>query len=184
MRARMQRRRASNEGGFVLITVMLVLVVMVATVAVTLKEASSGIAAASNQRSKELVHAALDHGLDVALDQLQQTDPAILGDGSVNYDIFDRAAPGGEFAGNQCAEAGADLCLMYPTVGPNQNSMIVRIGLRPGPRTRPPAGEDVNSSYGQIMEIQLSVRTSRFGAEAEERAVVGVQLPHQTSHAN
>jgi len=175
----MKRRTKKGERGFVLIAVMLIIIVMVATAAVTLREAGSNIKEAAHGRSRETVRSAMTHGLNVALDQLQLMDPARLADPTQNWDIFGRPAPGvGLPIDGRVQE------LSYPPRGDQQGTLTIRIGLRPGQRTRAPAGEDVRSSYGQIVEVQLGVSSNRVGGEAEERVAVGVRIPHQTSHSN
>lgn len=164
---------ARRQRGFVLISVLLVLTVMVATVGVTLREAGAGLREVRSVKSRELVLAAMEHGVNDAMDRLQAMDPAALGDPRNNWDIFDAAVPGQAFVGP----------VPYPTTGDYAGAMQVRVGLRQGQRSRPPPGEDVRTTYGHIVEIQLSVRINSFGAEAEERAAVGLSVPQVSSHA-
>ncbi len=176
----MQRRRVhrKDRGGFVMVVVLILLAVMVASVGVALKEASSGLREAGTMRSQESVHAALEHGLVQAMDRLQTVDPIVLANPTNNWDIFDRRRPVGngsnEFVGP----------FAYPPPPDPNPTMEVRVGLRPGQRTRPPAGEDVVSTYGFIVEVQLAARASALGGAAEERAAIGVRVPHVVSHSN
>jgi type II secretory pathway pseudopilin PulG len=171
-----RRRPPRSERGFVLIAVLLVVVLMVATVVVTLREASDGLRAARLSRSRELVSAAVEHGVNRAMDRIQRMDPADLLQG--DWDIFDTATPPPGFV------TDADRPLPYPPDGPDAGALEVRVGLRPGQRTRAPVGEDVRDTYGHIVEIQISVRAAGFGDGAEERVAVGVRVPHVSSHAN
>jgi hypothetical protein len=170
----MKRKRAAEERGFVILTVLLVLVMMVAAVSITLKEAANSLQEASSARARGLVLGAMEHGLNQAMDQLQVTDPAVLADPTTNWDIFGQNIVGNEFIPP----------LQYPLQGELQNALQIRIGLRPGQRTRAPVGEDVRSTYGHVVEVQLSVRANTFGAGAEERTAVGVLIPHTASHSN
>ena len=167
------RRRSKDERGFVLIAVLLILAVIVATVGITLREAGAGLREVRSVKSRELVLAAMEHGLNDVMDQLQAMDPAALADPQNNWDIFDAAAPGQALVGPSS----------YPTTGDYANAMEVRVGIRLAQRTRPPPGEDVRTTSGHVVEVQLSVRMNSFGAEAEERAAVGLRVPQVASHA-
>jgi hypothetical protein len=170
------KRQRHERRGFVLIAVMLTVVVMVASVGLALKEVAAGFEESGGARSRELVMSAMQHGLNSALDELQVTDPAAIAAGNVDWDIF--ACPSGRVC------AGYILEMTYPPSGAYQGDMTVRVGLRQGQRTRAPAGEDVRGTYGHIVEVQLSVQIDTVGNQAEERAVVGVRLPHVESHSN
>jgi hypothetical protein len=171
-------KRTRTQQGFALFVVIVLLAVVTAAVALSLDEAVSSIQNAGRTRASELIRAGLDHGLNVALNQLQQEDPASLADPTVDYDIFRYPSPGPSYVVPD---------LPYPATGDYQNNFRVRVGIRPGQRTRAPEGEDVTKAYGQIVEVQISVDTngpSSFGLPpAEERVAVGVLIPRSSAHA-
>lgn len=173
----MKRRRVRQQRGFALFAVIILLAIVTAAVALSLDEAVDSIQSAGRVRTAEIVRGALDQGLTLAMQRLQQEDPATLAEG--DWDIFGVPAPPGtkEFIP----------VMDYPPTGPYQGQYRVRVGLRPGQRTRPPEGEDVTASYGQIVEIQVSVDANGVNGgsnwPAEERVAVGVMLPRQAAQA-
>jgi hypothetical protein len=171
------RAKKNGQSGFALFTVIVLLAVVTAAVALSLDEAVSSIQSAGRTRASELIRAGLDHGLNVALNQLQQEDPASIADPANDWDIFRYPSPGLSYFPD----------LPYPSTGEYQNNFRVRVGIRPGQRTRAPEGEDVTKSYGQIVEVQISVDTNGTSGAglppAEERVAVGVLIPRSSAHA-
>lgn len=169
--------RARERRGFALFAVIILLAVVTAAVALSLDEAVDSIQSAGRVRTAEIIRGALDQGLTGAMQRLQQEDPATLAAGS--WDIFN-----GDTQEFYPAGGGT---LSYPATGPYAGQYRVRVGLRVGQRTRPPEGEDVTASYGQIVEIQVSVDANGVNAgsnwPAEERVAVGVMLPRQAAQA-
>lgn len=174
------RSRPRRRRGFALFTVVLLLAVISAAIAVTLDESVDNVRSAGVARSRELTKSGLEHGVHLGITQIQQMDAAFLSDPANDWDLFDptRAMP---------VSAGQDFIgpLLYPPAGRFANAYRVRVGLRPGQRTRAPAGEDVRFAYGQTVELQVGVEANQPGMPpAEERISVGVLLPRRTSHAN
>ena len=184
----MKRRRAQRprrSRGFALFAIIILLALMTAAVALTLDEAVSSIQNAGGIRASEMIKAGLEHGLDSALVEVEQADVAQLANPPSQWDIFGRAEvvqppspplnPVGEFMSS----------VLYPAQGPYAGQYRVRFGMRPGQRARAPAGEDVNKSYGQIVELQVGIEAIGAGIPpAEERVSVGILIPRQESHAN
>lgn len=174
------RRVRSRRRGMALFVVVLLLAVISGAVAVTLDESVENIRSAGQARGRELSRAGIHQGVHLGITQVQQMDPATLVDPANDWDIFDPAAP-------VPVAANRDFIgpLNYPPDGPYQGQYRVRVGLRPGQRTRAPAGEDVRHAYGQVVEIQVGVEANQPGMPpAEDRVSVGVLLPRRTSHAN
>lgn len=168
-----RRGRRPQERGFVLIGIILMTAMMVAAVTVSLRGSADTLREASQMKNAEIAQAALSHGINMAMDKIQVTDPATYMDMAVNYDIFDVPFLGAPWIPTQT----------YPPAGPYANEMNIRVGYRPGQRTSAPAGEDVRNSYGFVVEVQVSAEATRFGAEAEERIAMGLQVPHQYSYS-
>lgn len=162
------------------------LALMTAAAALSLDEAVSSIQAAGSIQASEMIKSGLEHGLDVAMSELQQADEALLANPPPQWDIFAQAQPvlppgpplnpAGEFLGS----------MPYPPPPhPYANQFLVRFGMRPGQRGRAPAGEDINKSYGQIVELQVGIEAVGAGMPpAEERVSVGILIPRRESHAN
>jgi type II secretory pathway pseudopilin PulG len=165
------RRKKQEERGFVLVGVILVLAIIVAAVTMTLSSSTDTIREQNALRNGEIAQAALSHGLAVALEQLQQSDPVQLYE--VDYDIFDPDPGVQDFTPS----------ISYPPNGPHAGEVTIRVGLAPLQRTQAPAGEDVRNTYGYVFEVQLSAEMTGFGSAAEERVSVGVQIPHDNSHS-
>ena len=173
-----RRRRRAPQRGFALFAIIILLALMTAAVALTLADAGANIQNAGGVRASEMIKAGLEFGLDQAMVQLQQTDVATLANPPPQWDIFARAERAG-----QALEFMPPV--LYPTAGPYANQYRVRFGLRPGQRTRAPAGEDVNKSYGQVVELQVGIEAIGVGIPpAEERVSVGILIPRQETHAN
>jgi len=174
MRSPRPRRR---QRGFALFAVIILLALMTAAVALSLDQAVANIQSAGGVRASEMIKAGLEHGLDQAMAQLQQLDIATLTNPPPEWDIFGHAEP----VGGSAFMAP----VTYPSAGPYANQYRVRFGLRPGQRTRAPAGEDINKAYGQIVEVQVGIEAIGIGIPpAEERVSVGVLIPRRESHAN
>lgn len=174
IRSARPRRR---QRGFALFAVIIMLALMTAAVALSLDQAVANIQSAGGVRASEMIKAGLEHGLDQAMARLEQLDIATLTNPPPEWDIFGHAEPvgGTEFMPS----------VTYPPAGPYANQYRVRFGLRPGQRTRAPAGEDVNKAYGQIVEVQVGIEAIGIGIPpAEERVSVGVLIPRRESHAN
>jgi hypothetical protein len=174
----MRTRRAPRTRGFGLFAVILLLAVMTAAVALSFDDAISSLQTASGVRASEMIKGALDHGVSAALLRLQREDVATLIDSPVNWDLF--GAPVPESANREFAGP-----FDYPTSGPYAGQYRVRIGFRPGQRARAPAGEDIRTAYGQVVELQVGVEARGAGLPpAEERVTLGVLVPRQLSHSN
>lgn len=173
-------RRRPRSRGFALFMVVLILAITSAAVAVTLDESIANVRNLGTTRSRELIKSGLEHGLHLGITQVQQLDATTVADPANDWDIFRlrQSVPVSDrrdFIGP----------LLYPPAGPYARQYRVRVGLRPGQRTRAPAGEDVRNAYGQVVELQIGVEANQPGMPpAEERISVGVLLPRSSSHAN
>jgi hypothetical protein len=171
-------KRRRRPRGFALFAIIILLALMTSAVAVSLDETVANIQSAGGVRASEMIRAGLDFGMDLAMLEIQRSDVGTLANPPPQWDIFSQAEPSG----------GAIQFLapvVYPPAGPYAGQYRVRFGLRPGQRTRAPAGEDVNSSYGQIVELQLGIEAIGAGIPpVEERVTVGVLIPRRDSHAN
>ncbi len=163
----------SQRRGFALIAVILLVALMTTAVALVNEQLVSSLRGAGTVKASEMLKGALETGLDQAIDQALVRDVVQLAE--QDYDIFNGPVP---------IAAGRDFvpAFGYPNSGPYQGAFQVRIGLRPGQRTRPPAGEDVRKAYGQIVELQVSVQSASNTTPAEERAAVGVLIPRVYSN--
>lgn len=161
-----------SQRGFALLAIVVLLAVISAAVAVALDEAVGSMQNAGRVRAAEMIKAGLDHGLNQAMDRIATEDPVTLVDPANDWDIFDNAVPVGsrEFIGP----------LAYPPSGPWAGQYRVRVGLRPGQIARPPTGEDVRDTFGQVLEVQVSIEAVGDGVPpAEERVTVGVLIPRK-----
>ncbi len=174
----MRCTRRRGQRGFGLFAVILLLAVMTSAVALSFDDAVSSLQSAGGVRASEVIKGALDHGVSAALLRLQREDVATLIDSPVDWNLFGGPVPESasrEFAGP----------FDYPATGPQAGQFRVRIGLRPGQRARAPAGEDLRTAYGQVVEVQVAVAARGVGLPpAEERVTLGVLVPRQQSHAN
>ncbi|MBK6686998.1 MAG: hypothetical protein IPG45_21200 [Deltaproteobacteria bacterium] len=170
-----ERRRSGHRHrrGFALIAVIILVALMTTAVALVNEQVVSSLSGAGTVKASEMLKGALETGLDQAIDQALVRDVVQLAE--QDYDIFNGAVP---------IAAGRDFvpAFGYPNSGPYQGAFQVRIGLRPGQRTRPPAGEDVRKAYGQIVELQVSVQAVGTTPPAEERAAVGILIPRVHSN--
>jgi len=188
MRGLMRRRRAQK--GFSLLAVIIILAVLVGGLLAILHDAGAGLKQFGVARSRELVSGAMEYGLKEAMQSLQRIDPEapINSAGSPTggtWDIFQDWTHASFVCGDAgpiCATPSAQM--PYPPSGPNANELLVRVGLKLGQRTQPPAGEDVNSAYGYIVEVEIAVSKAGNIPDAAERAVYAVRIPHVVSHSN
>lgn len=160
--------------GFSMFGVIVLLAIMSAAAALVLRDVFAEIESGGRVRSVEMIKSGVDHGVNAAINSLEQQDSALLTDGA--WDIFQGpVVTGSEFLP----------VLDYPPTGVHAADYRVRVGLRRGQLTRPPEGEDVRNSYGQVYEVQVSVEAARNGiAPVEERASFGVLVPYEASHTN
>lgn len=188
------RRRRHNQRGFSLLAVIIILAVLVGGLLAILHDAGAGMKQYSVARSRELVNGAMEFGLKEAMTALQRVDPAEIIRGSQNgldgggdWDIFfnwgRRSFVCGD-VGPLCSPTTPARQMLYPPTGPNQNELTVRVGLRLGQRTQAPAGEDVNNSYGYVVEILIAVAKNGEAGVAGERAIYAVRVPSVVSHSN
>lgn len=191
----MKRRRK----GFALFAVVVLLAVMTAAAAIALDEAVASLQSSAQVRAAHLVKSAADYGLNVAMLHVAQVDVDTLIGQAADLDLFEEAgmAPTGAAAvsagGNGAAGASplAELVgvtgpITYPAApSPYEGDLLIRMGARPGQRTRAPAGEDVRTAYGQVVEIQLSIEANPASTlpPVEERVAVGVVVPRTVAHA-
>lgn len=170
----MKRRRSRNRG-FALLTVLFFLAVVSGAVAATLDESSENIRTAGVAKRTEMIRSGLEHGMHLGITHVRGLDAAMTVDPANDWDIFGTSGMARDFVGP----------LLYPPQGRDLGRYRVRVGLRPTQRGRPPAGEDVRTSYGQIVELQVSVEDNPPGptATTEERVSVGVLIPRRVSHA-
>lgn len=170
------------QRGFALFAIIVLLALMTAAVALSLDEAVSSLQSAGGLRASEVVKSGLEFGLDTAMLEVQNKDVGTLANPPAAWDIFDHAEPA---AANPNPLLQFLPPLNYPPTGPYAGQYRVRFGLRPGQRTRAPAGEDVNKAYGQIVELQLGIEAVGVGMPpVEERVSVGVLIPRRESYAN
>lgn len=182
---RMQRQRR----GFTLVAVMIVLTVLAVTLSVTLKRSAQGLAEASRARTKELVLAAIDHGLGLALDRLQVMEATETSQLMDRFDYFEQPAASGVKPGYLGAPFAGPV--LYPPAGMYANAMQVTVGVVTGQKTLAPEGEDASKSFGVVMDVQIEVTLNPAGTifqtnqgeVMEQRAIIGVQIPHVVSHA-
>lgn len=177
------------ERGFTLIAVLLILAVLLGGLLAVLHDAGIGMREFGSARSKEMVAGAMEYGLSEAMDVLQTTDPTqlidMLGDPTQDRDIFTSWGNNSFICRNPAVLCTSRASYPYPPPGsgsPYAGELAVRVGLKLGQRTRAPAGEDVNSAYGYIVEVELAVSRANSPADAAERTTVGVRIPHVYSH--
>lgn len=179
-----KHRARSGQRGFALFAIIILMAIMTAAVALALDDAVVAVRNAGGVRASEMIKSGLDHGVNLAIVELQNADPSAFLDFPDQYDLF--AGPtSATNATEMVDQMGNPMSFQYPADGPHRDQYLVRIGLRPGQRTRAPSGQDVNKAYGQIFEIQVGVAATGGGVPpAEERVSVGVLLPRRISHAN
>lgn len=188
------KRRRQRQRGFSLLAVIIILAVLVGGLLAILHDAGAGMKQYSVARSRELVNGAMEFGLKEAMTALQRVDPSVLiagsrnGIGNGDWDIFANWGAARSFvcgdAGPLCNPATPQRQMIYPPSGPNQGELTIRVGMRLGQRTQPPAGEDVNGAYGYVVEILIAVSKNGDPSVAGERAIYAVRVPHVVSHSN
>lgn len=165
--------RSKGRRGFLLLGVIVVLALISIGVVLVNEQVVESLQTAGMLKSSEMVRGGMEMGLDRAMESLIADDVVDLAE--TDYDIFSGPVPiglGRDYVGP----------FPYPSAGASAGTLEVRVGLRPGQRTRAPAGEDVRRAYGQVVELQLSVQSQGTGPPAEERASVGVLLPRVYNH--
>jgi hypothetical protein len=182
--------------GFSLLPVLVILGVVVGGLGAILMSSGDDLRQSSQARTKEVMASAMEFGLNQAVEQIQRMDPetliAGLTTGAGRWNIFENWQGAESFV---CPGLGACIGTNRDFVYPPQFAaaerarqgdpeLQVRVGLNLGQRTRAPAGEDVSSSYGYILEVQIAVSRAGSASDATERAIYGVRLPHTYSHAN
>lgn len=187
---RSRRAHRPSEGGFALLIVVILLALMTAATALSLDNAVASLRTIAGTRASEMIKSAADFGVSEAIAQLQVddveviTDPALYpGIGGANsFDIFNAA-------GAALNPTPYIPPLTYPPASvvpthPMVGDYGVRVGLRTAQRARPPAGEDVRTSYGQVVEVQVEVQSNIAGVPpVQERVSVGVVIPRRQANA-
>lgn len=173
-----------TQRGFALFAVIILMALMTAAVAVALDDAVVSVRNSGGIRAAEMIKSGLDRGVNLAILAIQSVDPATFTDNPTQYDLF--AGSTNQTGATELVDTiGNPLRFQYPDDGPYQNQYTVRVGLRPGQRTRAPSGNNITNAYGQIFEIQVGVAATGSGAPpAEQRVSVGVLVPQRVSHAN
>lgn len=173
-----------RERGFALFAVIILIAVMTAAVALALDDAVVSIRNSGGVRAAEMIKSGLDRGVNLAILELQGADPSELLDNPNQYDLF--LGPSSATGATELIDSlGNPMSFTYPDSGPYQGQYTVRIGLRPGQRTRAPTGNNINKAFGQIFEIQVAVAaTGNAVPPAEQRVSVGVLVPRRISHSN
>ncbi len=168
-----KRRRREGERGLALLQTMLVMTFVMMTMLITVRQSSEALREGAVARKQTLIQGAIEHGVDHAIDQLQQMDPAKLAAIADNYyDIFNNPMAAVDFA---------PAVPPYPPAGDFAGQILVRVGMQRGQRTQPPPGEDVAAAFGIIVDLQIQVTAPEglFGSSAaEERVIIGVRVPH------
>lgn len=181
------RRKSGTQRGFALLVILLIIAVAAGTVGIALRDATTGLAEVGGAKSTEIVYSDLTRGLSVAMEKISQTDPVALIDTTNRWDIFANP-PSPAFI-----TPATDTRLGAPSGAPY--GVEIEIGLRPGQRTNPPPGEDVRTTYGYVVEVQLQasinsgppaswLSTNAGVVPAVERVSVGVRIPEVLSHSN
>lgn len=169
--------------GFTLLVVMVVMFLLGTVLLVTLRGTGSQIRASAIQRDRNLVQASAEHGLTLAMNWLATCD----GDSVLDIDELGAATASHDIFNNWAAATRLVPPANYPPNGDHQGAFEVQVGAARGQLTRPPAGEDVRTSYGQIVEVQINVRSAPAANArpvAEQRFEVGVRIPRTYSHSN
>lgn len=173
---------AAGQRGFTLLSVMLALVLVLTVLLTTLRDSNEALTAGVFHRDRELMNAAVDTGVAAGIAELTRVDGSFL---LHLGDVDDAAAPMSIF--DNWGSTALVENLTYPpagsTVGEMSNLFNIRVGAVRGQRVRPPPGEDVRSSHGAIVHLQISVRADRPGsATTEQRYEVGVRVPEPGSY--
>ena len=150
---------------------LLVITFVMMTMLITVRQSSEALRESAVARKQTLLQGAMEHGIDYAINQLQQMDPAKLATmQDTLHDIFNNPVSATDFVAPP----------PYPPAGDFAGQITVRVGMIRGQRTQPPPGEDIASSFGIIVDLQIQVTAMPGvfgGSAAEERIVVGVRIP-------
>lgn len=192
------KRRRRGQRGFALFAVVVVLATMTAAAAVALDDAVASLQSSAQVRATQLVKSAADFGMNVALLEVASLDPETLVAEAATLDLFEEpsVSPYGDWLttpGTNGADGNSPLAellgapedIPYPGPGSRyEGELRIRLGARPGQRTLAPAGEDVRTAYGQVVEIQVSIEADPASTlpPVEERVAVGVLVPHTAAH--
>ncbi|MBK8011911.1 MAG: hypothetical protein IPK13_11220 [Deltaproteobacteria bacterium] len=169
------RGQRHGRSGYILHAVLILLALLAIGVILTLRDTTLGLQEARNQRALAEIDGALEHGLNLAISQIQATDPADLVNPAMDWDIFKDPPSNNTFV----------LDSNYPPAGPLMGAYRVRVGLRRGQLTQGATGQSVDGHYGQVLEVQVLVTAIDVALPpAEERLSVGVLVPRERSHAN
>ncbi|MEQ9495745.1 MAG: hypothetical protein RIT81_02775 [Deltaproteobacteria bacterium] len=187
----MRRRRTprSSEGGFALLVVVILLALMTAATALSLDNAVASLRTHAGARASEMIKSAADFGVSEAIAQLQVDDVEVI----TNPLVYPGIAPANSFdifnAGGEAVSPTSYIAPMgYPPVlvpqHPMEGDYGVRVGLRTAQRARAPAGEDVRSAYGQVVELQVEVQSVAPGVPpVQERVSVGIVIPRKVANS-
>lgn len=163
-----------------MIAVMMIMGLVTAAVAMSMEDDPETIRAVASTRDQEMVTAGVEFGVAYAIDQLAHRPAAYFENLGSSHDIF-----GGSPGAGGCASSGTDCALFsidFPLAGPDQGQYRIRIGFRPTQRGRPPAGTDVRTAYGQIIEFQISVENQSSSNPIGEQVSVGYLIPRENRH--
>lgn len=174
--------RRHAQRGFTLLSVMLALILVLTVLLTTLRDSSEALTGATFHRDRELMGAAVDSAISAGVATLNRADGSRLlhlgglEDTDAPLDIF-RDWTRADLVSLQYpppAAAVAEMAAVYD----------IRVGAVRGQRVRPPAGEDVRTSHGSVVHLQISVRTNRSvgSAQTEQRYEVGVRVPESGSY--
>lgn len=194
--AAMRRRRTprSSEGGFALLVVVILLALMTAATALSLDNAVASLRTHAGARASEMIKSAADYGVSEAIAQLQVDDVEVI----TNPLVYPGIAPANSFdifnGGGEAVSPTSYFplpgqpALTYPPAMVPQHPMEgdygVRVGLRTAQRARAPAGEDVRSAYGQVVELQVEVQSVAPGVPpVQERVSVGIVIPRKVANS-
>lgn len=164
-----------SRAGYILHAVLILLALLAVGVILTMRDTTLGLQEARNQRALAEVRGALEHGLNLAISQIQATDPADLVNPAMDWDIFKDPPSNNTFVVDS----------NYPPSGPLAGAYRVRVGLRRGQLAQGATGQSVDGHYGQVLEVQILVTAIDVALPpTEERLAVGVLIPRERSHAN
>ncbi len=199
--------RREEQRGFALLVVVILLALMTAATALALDNAVASLKTHAGRRASEVIKSATDFGVAEAIAQLQVDDVEVINDpalypgvpgGTDSFDIFNaaggniRSVPYFPLAGTLVyppTSAGPSVTAAFQSAGFASFNGIagdyaVRIGLKPTQVARAPAGEDVRTTYGQVVEVQVAIDAVVAGVPpVQERVSVGVLIPRKVANA-
>ncbi len=169
---------------------MILLALMTAATALSLDNAVASLRTHAGARAAEMIKSAADYGVSEAIAQLQVDDVEVI----TNPIVYPGIAPANSFdifnAGGEAVSPTSYIApLAYPPAAvipghPMTGDYGVRVGLRTAQRARAPAGEDVRSAYGQVVELQVEVQSVAPGVPpVQERVSVGVVIPRRVANS-